>query len=68
MLQIKISNSNAEFTVDKNECELCGHCPGDGELSMFIISSLMDKTDLEKDADGVKSLFMEKMKVKEDRD
>lgn len=67
-LKIKITSNKSEYTMEKEECEDCLYCKGDGELSMFIISSLMDKAELEENADGPKVLIMEKMKVKEDRD
>lgn len=67
-LQLKIASNKAEYIIDKDECEDCPYCKGDGELSMFIISSLMDKADLEENPDGAKILIMEKTKVKEDRD
>lgn len=65
-INIKISNNNAEFTVDKEECTLCSHCSGDGDLSMFIVSSLMDSAELEDSLDGSKALIMEKMKIEQD--
>ena len=67
-IQLKISSNNAEFIIDKEECEGCPYAAGDGELSMFIISSLMDKADLEENSDGSKTLIMEKSKNKEDLD
>jgi hypothetical protein len=67
-LKIKITSNKSEYIMEKEECEDCLYCKGDGELSMFIISSLMDKAELEENADGPKVLIMEKMKVKEDRD
>jgi len=67
-LQIKISNNNTEFTVDKEECDRCKHCTEDGDLSLFIISSLMDKAELEEQPDGVKVLTMEKLKNNEEKD
>ena len=67
-LQIKISNNNTEFTVEKEECERCHHCTGDGDLSLFIISSLMDNTELEEQPDGVKVLTMQKQKYIEEKD
>lgn len=67
-LEIKISSNNAEFTVEKEECEKCRHCTGDGDLSMFILSSLMDKAELEEESDNRKSLAMEKIKINKERE
>jgi anti-sigma regulatory factor (Ser/Thr protein kinase) len=65
-LHLKISNNNAEFTIEKEECDRCTHCTGDGDLSLFILSSLMDKAELEENVDGAKNLVMEKIKNSEE--
>lgn len=67
-IKIKISNNSAEYIIDKEECEGCPYAAGDGELSMFIISALMDKAELEENSDETKTLFMEKSKNKQDLD
>jgi len=61
-LRITISDSNGEYTIEKGECQRCGHCPEDGDLAMFILSSLMDKAELSDQPGGGKTLVMEKKK------
>lgn len=61
-LSITISESNSGFTIEKRDCIKCDNCPKDGDLSMFIISSLMDKAELKEDADGGRKLIMEKVR------
>ncbi len=61
-MHITISESNAGFTIEKRDCVRCGNCPKEGELSMFIISSLMDKAELKESAEGGRKLIMEKIR------
>jgi serine/threonine-protein kinase RsbW len=63
VLHISMSDNNGEFTIEKGECPRCGHCPEDGDLAMFILSSLMDKVELSDQPNGGKILVMEKKKV-----
>ena len=41
---------------------MCARCPDDGELAMFILSSLMDEVTLTDDSKGTRTLVMEKRK------
>lgn len=61
-IMLKLSSNNAEFIVDKEECDMCGYRKGDCELSMFILSSLMDSVDFDEDGEGSKILVMQKTK------
>ncbi len=48
-----------EITKDSKPC---ANCPGEGDLSMFVIESLMDEVELKKDEKGNKSIRMVKHK------
>ncbi|MCR5481892.1 MAG: ATP-binding protein [Clostridia bacterium] len=48
-----------EIIKDKKPC---ANCPGEGNLSLFVIESLMDKVEIKKDENGNKSIRMVKYK------
>lgn len=59
-LVITVSDNSQGFTIEKKACELCGHCPDDGDMAMFILSSLMDEAKLNDQSDGIRKLVMVK--------
>lgn len=58
---IMVDDSHEGHDLYKNT-RSCATCPGEGELGVFIIETLMDEIDIHEKADGCKSIRMVKNK------
>ena len=66
VLDITISGNSSEILEKGKACKICARCPDDGELAMFILSSLMDEAMLTDDSEGTRTLVMKKRKERKE--
>lgn len=59
MIEIVVKDECVEHTIEK-ECSTCYDCPNNGDLSSFVIESLMDSVEFAAFDDGRKIIRMVK--------
>ncbi len=60
-IRIMVNDSTEGHDLYKNT-RSCANCPGEGELGIFIIDTLMDEIQISEKTDGCKSINMVKNK------
>ncbi len=58
-IEIAVTDSCNEYSLEK-DVRPCINCPDDGNLSLVVIESLMDRVEDKKDADGRRTIVMVK--------
>lgn len=60
-IQVTISDLCTNHCIEK-QYKQCANCPEDGNMAVFVINSLMDETEIQRNEDGSKSIKMVKVK------
>lgn len=58
-MKITVSDLSRGHTIEKS-CQQCLHCPEDGDLAIFVMDSLMDRTEVRGNDNGSRSIEMVK--------
>lgn len=60
-MEIKVSDNCVTHDIEKT-CRQCARCPEDGDLSVFVMNSLMDEIEMMSSENGNRSIRMVKVK------
>ncbi len=61
LLRILVNDSTEGHDLQKSTCA-CSNCPGEGDLGIFVIDTLMDLVQVQEKSDGCRSIEMVKNK------
>ena len=60
-LVVTFSDKGTTHDIEKT-CKQCARCPEDGDLSVFVLNSLMDEVEMTSDDNGNRSIRMVKVR------